>query len=154
MTLSTTSMTCCFPIWPNRLKRCLFSTRLPLMTHQIYSGQIQTDLKRPHDLNPSPTWRRIWICCSRSRTQAPSLAGRPPFSTSTQVSMKSTPRAVPHFQAGSEKDSVMRESPLVGRPPPLKTTRNPTATLNLFWVASWFNHHFNTTRTLHVLEGL
>jgi hypothetical protein len=43
--------------------------------HQIYSGRIQTDLKRPHDLNPSSTWRRIWICCSRSRTRAPPLAG-------------------------------------------------------------------------------
>jgi hypothetical protein len=25
----------CFPIWPSRSKRCSFSTRLPLVTHQI-----------------------------------------------------------------------------------------------------------------------
>jgi hypothetical protein len=50
------------PIWPYRSKRCSFSTRSPLVTHEIYSGRIQTDLKTPHDL----------------RTWEPPLVGRPP----------------------------------------------------------------------------
>jgi hypothetical protein len=29
--------------------------------------------------NPSPIWRRIWICCSKSRTWAPPLAEVPRF---------------------------------------------------------------------------
>jgi hypothetical protein len=62
-----------------QIERCPFSTQLPLVTHQIQSAQIQTDLKRPHNLNPSPTWRRIWIYCSRSRTWAPPLPGGPRF---------------------------------------------------------------------------
>jgi hypothetical protein len=60
-----------------------------------------------------------------------------PLSTSTRTPMKSTPRAVLHLQAGPEKDSETREPPLVGRPPPLKTTHNPMATPNYFWAAIW-----------------
>jgi hypothetical protein len=40
-------------------KGCPFSTRLQLVLHQDYSDRIQTDLRRLHDLSPSPTWRRI-----------------------------------------------------------------------------------------------
>jgi hypothetical protein len=130
-------MICCFPIWPRRSKRCPFSTRLPLVTHQIYSGRIQTNLKRPHDLNSSLTWRRIWICCSKSRMWAPPLSGGPPFLTSTGTPTKSTPRVVLHLQASPEKYSEKRKPPLVGQPPPLKTTRNPMATPNLFRAAFW-----------------
>jgi hypothetical protein len=92
-------------------------------------------LKRPHDLNTSPTWRKIWIYCSRSRMWESSLTGWSPFLTSTRTTTKSTPRAVLHLQDDPEKDSETRESSLVGRPPPLKTTRNPMATPNHFRAA-------------------
>jgi hypothetical protein len=42
------------------------------------------------------------------------------------------------YSDSNEKDSEMREPPLVGRTPPLKTTRNPMATTNPFWAAIWF----------------
>jgi hypothetical protein len=142
------------PDLARQIKKCPFLTRLLLVTHQIYSGRIQTDLKRPHDLSPSPTWRRIWICCSRSRTWAPPLAGMPSFSTSTRIPTKSTPYAVLHLEAGSKKDSEMREPLLVRRPPPSKTTRNPMATPKRSPAASGFNCHINTARMFHVLEGL
>jgi hypothetical protein len=61
----------------------------------------------------------------------------PPFSTPTRTPTKSTPHAVLQLQAGSKKDSEMREPPLIGWPPPLKTTRNPTATPILFQAAFW-----------------
>jgi hypothetical protein len=61
----------------------------------------------------------------------------PPFLTSTRTPTKNTPCAVLHLQAGPEKDSEMREPPLTGRPPPLKTTRNPMATPNRFRAAIW-----------------
>jgi hypothetical protein len=61
----------------------------------------------------------------------------PPFLTSTRTPTKCTPRAVLHLQASPEKDSKMREPPLVGRPAPLETTRNPTATLNPFRATIW-----------------
>jgi hypothetical protein len=32
---STTSMICCYPIWPSRSKRCPISTGFPLVMHQI-----------------------------------------------------------------------------------------------------------------------
>jgi hypothetical protein len=41
------------------------------------------------------------------------------------------------YSDSNEKDSEMREPPLVGRTPPLKTTRNPMATLNHFRAAIW-----------------
>jgi hypothetical protein len=78
---------------------------------------------------------RIRIRCSRLRTRAPPLAGGPPFSTSTRTPTKSTSRAVLQLQASLEKDSEMRELPPVGRPPPLKTSRNPMATPNRFRAA-------------------
>jgi hypothetical protein len=105
MTSLTTSTTCCILIWPSRSKRCPFSTRLPLMRHQIYLGKIQTSLNRPHDLSPSPTWRRIWIYCSSSRMWAPPLAGRPLFLKSTWILTKSAPRAVLQLHMRSEKDT-------------------------------------------------
>jgi hypothetical protein len=55
-----------------------------------------------------------------------------PFSISTWTPTKSTPRAVLHLQASSVKDSETREPPPIGRPSPLKTTRNPMATPNHF----------------------
>jgi hypothetical protein len=58
-----------------------------------------------------------------------------PFLTPTRIPMKSTPRLVLHLQASSIKDLETWESPLVGCPSPLKTTHNPTATPNLFWIA-------------------
>jgi hypothetical protein len=60
-----------------------------------------------------------------------------PFLATTRTPMKSTPRSVLHLQASSEEDSETREPPPVGRPPLLKTTRNPMATLNRFWAAIW-----------------
>jgi hypothetical protein len=59
----------------------------------------------------------------------------PPFWTSSQTPTKSSPRTILHLQASPEKDSEMREPPLIGQPLPLKTTRNPTATPNLFRAA-------------------
>jgi hypothetical protein len=59
-----------------------------------------------------------WNYRSRSRTWAPPLAGRLPFLTSTRTLTKSTLRATLHLQVGSEKDSEMREPPLVTQPPP------------------------------------
>jgi hypothetical protein len=61
----------------------------------------------------------------------------PPFSTTTRTPMKSTLRSILHLQASPEEDSEMKEPPPVGRPPLLKTTRNPMATLNHFWAAIW-----------------
>jgi hypothetical protein len=58
-----------------------------------------------------------------------------PFLISIRTLMKSTPHIVLHLQASLEKDSEMREPPLVGRPPPLKTTPNLMATPNLFRAA-------------------
>jgi hypothetical protein len=60
-----------------------------------------------------------------------------PILTTTRIPTKSTHRLVLHLQARAEEDSKMREPPPAGRPPLLKTTRNPMATPNHFWVAIW-----------------
>jgi hypothetical protein len=53
------------------------------------------------------------------------------FSTTTRTPTKSTRRLV-HLQVRAEEDSETRETPPARRPPLLKTTRNPMATLNHF----------------------
>jgi hypothetical protein len=78
-----------------------------------------------------------------------------PFSPSTRTPMKSSPRAVLHLQASPEKDSEMREPPLIRRPPPLKTTGNPMATHQIiFGQPQGSNHFINTASLFRVLEGL
>jgi hypothetical protein len=63
--------------------------------------------------------------------------GRGAFLTSTQTPTKSTSRSVLRLQASPEKNSKTRKPPLVRRPPPLKTTCNPTATPNHFRASIW-----------------
>ncbi|PVH38527.1 hypothetical protein PAHAL_5G278500 [Panicum hallii] len=82
------------------------------MLHKDYLDRIQTDLRRLRDPSPSPTWRRIWIIPSRFETRETSRVGGPLFSTTTQTQMKSTHQ----LQVRLEKDSRMRERPLIGRP--------------------------------------
>jgi hypothetical protein len=43
------------------------------------------------DPSPSPTWRRTWITSSRFETREPLRIGGSPFSTTTQIPMKSWP---------------------------------------------------------------
>jgi hypothetical protein len=112
----TTSTSCCFPIWLCRSKRYPFSTRFPLVTHQILSDWTQTDLRRPHNLNPSPTWRRIWICCSSSRTWEPPLVGDPVsdiHSDSNKVysSRSTTPSSRSREGLGDEGATAHRAAP-------------------------------------------